>query len=273
MEIVTPNPTNWEGRWAEYVERVLFILEEKRWRPPERFQSSEPFTVCRPADRTWIPSDAMTRDVAGLRPVPAISFDEHIGRPIAIYVAEPVAAKQVRGRVGRLCPEMVRLSYWSPYTGNKEHANFYGRFGGYRHRDDHHSYGWQEITGSVIRNEGEPFTTRKSADLIQMNLGLSYARDWDWTVSVGRVEGIRIALPTDPQGVIAIFRLRDVPAGKSRRAALLHWVAEHYRRRRDGGLSEVRKHLRGQRRFVWNDFECCVSPAASDLRELDIVDQ
>jgi hypothetical protein len=42
----------------------------------------------------------------------------------------------------------------------------------------------------------------------------------------------RARFVTDPFGVREVFRLRDVPPGKQRRAALLHWVRAHWRQRR-----------------------------------------
>lgn len=54
------------------------------------------------------------------------------------------------------------------------------------------------------------------------------------------------------------------------RSALVHWVEKHWRRRPDqdvddpSALVEVRRHLRGEKRFVWNGLSCEVVPISSN---------
>jgi hypothetical protein len=74
-----------------------------------------------------------------------------------------------------------------------------------------------------------------------------------WLVRLGQEGLTPITLMTDAVGVKSLFRLRDVPDGMTRRAALLHWVTEHLRRiRRDPDVEiEVRGHLRGRETFDW----------------------
>jgi hypothetical protein len=95
-------------------------------------------------------------------------------------------------------------------------------------------------------------------DLIPFARSFARAVGERWTVSVGFNKGPRVRLLTDPTGVKEVFRLRDLPAGKDRRAALLHWVAEHYRRRRTNpdDLAWVRGHLRGAVEYEWAGFKC-----------------
>ena len=64
-----------------------------------------------------------------------------------------------------------------------------------------------------------------------------------------------------------MFRLREIPAGADRREALLHWVREHWRRRRKNPDEEVkiRRHFNGVERFTWADLECKVVPAPDDV--------
>jgi hypothetical protein len=85
-------------------------------------------------------------------------------------------------------------------------------------------------------------------------LGQTLARK-EWSVRVRLSDATpSVCLFTDPAGVLAFFRLRDVPPGKSRRDALAHWVREHYRRSRvdpDAAI-RVREHLRGTRAFRWH---------------------
>lgn len=102
----------------------------------------------------------------------------------------------------------------------------------------------------------------------KMAMSVQFTREHEWRVNLGVNGGASLALQTDPEGVLAAFRMRDVPDGKKRREALIHWVREHWRQRRRGGESKVREHLRGQTRFSWFGLDCRVVPPAVDAKRL-----
>ncbi len=79
-----------------------------------------------------------------------------------------------------------------------------------------------------------------------------------------------LTMLTDPTGVKEFWKLRDVPAGKKRREALLHWVSEHWRQTRDDPDVEVyvRKHMRGSEHVSQGQFKAKI--VASDTDRLDI---
>jgi hypothetical protein len=83
----------------------------------------------------------------------------------------------------------------------------------------------------------------------------SVSRLW-WRVLV-RFGGQRpgIQLYTDATGVKDFFRFREIPEGRSRRDALVHWVSDHWRQNRfDPDIENyVREHLRGSREFDWHN--------------------
>lgn len=88
-----------------------------------------------------------------------------------------------------------------------------------------------------------------------------------WRVSIGLDSSPSVSFPTDPLGIREVFRLRDIPNGKSRRAALTHWVREHWRKKREPGASDVakvREHLRGASEFSWNGLRCRIVPSGLD---------
>lgn len=91
---------------------------------------------------------------------------------------------------------------------------------------------------------------------------------WQAHVSLGGKP--RLTLLTDPTGVKDLWKFRDVPAGKSRRDALLHWVSEHWRKsRHDPDIeSYVRKHLRGQRVLTCNGLHVEIEEPESDKSEV-----
>ena len=67
-----------------------------------------------------------------------------------------------------------------------------------------------------------------------------------------------LSLPTDSIGVREVLRLRGVPAGRQRRAALLHWVeTEAY----------VRKHMRGATQCNMGGFLCEIEASQEDNLE------
>jgi hypothetical protein len=95
-------------------------------------------------------------------------------------------------------------------------------------------------------------------------LGVALAARTYWTVALGWADKPQVVFPTDSVGAAEVFRLRDVPNGAKRRAALLHWVCEHSRRGRGGRQHAVGAHLRGAQQFVWNGLRCEIVPSKND---------
>jgi len=92
---------------------------------------------------------------------------------------------------------------------------------------------------------------------------LSRLDNWQVNISAGMPQSV--TLLTDPVGVKEWFRLRDVPDGKNRRSALLHWVSKHSRQSRKDPESEiqVRAYLRGASEWDWFGMGCRVIPAVT----------
>lgn len=123
--------------------------------------------------------------------------------------------------------------------------------------------GWEG--GRWVGLEGEaphPLTTSLLGGLCADQFCARY----EWRVSLGIQGGPSVAFETDPTGAREVFRLRDLPDGSQRRSALLHWVGEHWRKRRSDPSEEtkVRAHLRGQTEFVWNGMRCRIRPSDYD---------
>jgi hypothetical protein len=100
-----------------------------------------------------------------------------------------------------------------------------------------------------------------------MALGFQFTRWYQWRVYLGFDGFAGMDLPTDPVGAQEAFRLRDIPEGRSRRAALRHWVRDHWRQnRRDPAIEvKVRAALRGATKFSWNGLRCKIAPSRYDL--------
>lgn len=93
-----------------------------------------------------------------------------------------------------------------------------------------------------------------------------------WFVDFGFEGTPMVSLKTDPIGAREAFRLRDMPNGGTRRAALRHWVREHWRRGRGVTATEeheVRAHLRGATEFAWNGLRCRIRPSVVDVLRSD----
>lgn len=120
-----------------------------------------------------------------------------------------------------------------------------------------------DTDGREVHDEAEAFD-------ISFASGVMLRREYLWSVLLGEPGIPRARFVTDILGVREAFRLRDAPPGKERRAALRHWVREHWRK--NGRASEndrawVRQHLRGASEFMWNGLACRVEPSMEDARK------
>lgn len=111
----------------------------------------------------------------------------------------------------------------------------------------------------------------QSLHAVQSLGGFMLRRRYYWSVLIGEGHGPRARFITDIAGMREVFRLRDIPPGRARRAALLHWVREHWRKRRLPGANDrhfVRQHLRGVWSYQWNGLHCQIEPSVEDLEAL-----
>jgi hypothetical protein len=103
---------------------------------------------------------------------------------------------------------------------------------------------------------------------LRIMLGIAFTRYYEWTVTIGRPDGMKVLLVTDPIGARAAFKLREIPEVKTRRDALRNWVREHWRKNRPGHDDiHVRQHLRGAQEFDWADLHCQITPSRYDIKK------
>lgn len=116
---------------------------------------------------------------------------------------------------------------------------------------------------SVYREAGIGF-------LAPFMCGLAQSLPSYWRVAT-RFDSVcpSLTLLTDPTGVKEFWKLRDIPEGKRRRAALLHWVESHWRQNRKDPDVEgyVRSHLRGQADLTHGQFSAKITPSEADSIE------
>jgi hypothetical protein len=190
-------------------------------------------------------------------------------KPYAFCKMRSVGAKAVRGIATKLYPHMVRMDVaFFTDDGTYECIRFHAG------SPDGINWFWlgKRSAGTVSRFSDGVHMTDYSffpfAGHIQVAIAQMVTREFDWTVRLGLDNSPTIDFCTDPVGVRAAFRLRDLPAGKARRAALRHWVTNHYRKKRKDpkALSYVRAHLRGAVDFNWNGLRGAIIPSSFDLR-------
>lgn len=107
---------------------------------------------------------------------------------------------------------------------------------------------------------------KEISEKTRLMIGLQFASRYRWHVRIGFNDNPSVSFRTDPIGARAVFKLRDIPNGASRRSALVHWVTEHWRRSRSDESEErfVRAHFSGRQDFVWNGLRCSIIPSRFD---------
>jgi hypothetical protein len=80
-----------------------------------------------------------------------------------------------------------------------------------------------------------------------------------------------LTMLTDAWGVKEFWKLRDIPEGKKRREALLHWVSQHWRQKRNDPDVEVyvRKHMRGSDNLTQGNMTAKIFASESDTIEAE----
>lgn len=128
------------------------------------------------------------------------------------------------------------------------------------------------LTNKRLRpHVGRMPANRQELTNLKIARGVALALEYSWSVVVGERDGFRVSLQTDSEGARALLTMRDVGPGE-RRAALLHWVTGHWRKRRGGDVEWVRRHLRGEESCSWSGIPCRVMPALADVRRLGMTE-
>jgi hypothetical protein len=177
----------------------------------------------------------------------------------ALHRARELPAKALRGKAVGVYPRMVEHSYAylrrdGTYACQRLYAGWNGR--------------WHHVpsTDAPAQNQRAPHYSVVAVRDSAFACSVGFVRRYTWRVMLGWSDRFRASFMTDPVGAQEAFRLRDVPNGKTRRAALRNWVTEHWRKRRTDPNAEtrVRAHLRGATEFTWNGLSCRIVPSDFD---------
>lgn len=105
---------------------------------------------------------------------------------------------------------------------------------------------------------------------LSIGISLELSLRYEWAVTLGYFGCGSVLLPTDPTGIYELFRLRDLEPGQMRRSSLIHWVQEHFRKRRNSPEKtiKVKEHIRGKTNLSWGGFNVSIRPPKFDLERL-----
>ena len=123
---------------------------------------------------------------------------------------------------------------------------------------------WGDSSKTMVLDEYEH-------NLMELAAGMSLRRHYLWSVLIGEHGSPRARFVTDKIGVREAFRLRDIPPGAKRRAALLHWVRQHWRKNRPVSQDDkawIKAYLRGAVEYTWNGLQCSIEPSTEDRQFL-----
>jgi hypothetical protein len=120
--------------------------------------------------------------------------------------------------------------------------------------------------GKVKSQPNSKFHQSEFALSTSMMFSFALTERYEWHAAFGTEDGPRLLLPTSSGGASALFKNRELTEGAKRRAALRHWVHNHYRSK-ETDIAYVRDHLRGATRFSWCDLPCELLVSAFDLEK------
>jgi hypothetical protein len=123
------------------------------------------------------------------------------------------------------------------------------------------------VKGGKVRSQSSTKTVQEEFALsASMMFSFALTERYEWHAAFGAEDGPRLLLPTSSGGASALFKNRELMEGAKRRAALRHWVHNHYRSK-ETDIAYVRDHLRGATRFSWCDLPCELLVSAFDLEK------
>jgi hypothetical protein len=113
----------------------------------------------------------------------------------------------------------------------------------------------QRIDGRDLTGKQRDFTTTSASSVIQ------FWQDRRYLWNVTAKEGIaKATFSVYPEQVKSLFYARDMPMTETgRKRPILHWVAAHNRRLKNGIDVDIDKHLRGINEFVYQGTKFVIS--------------
>jgi hypothetical protein len=194
-------------------------------------------------------------------PIRIISSLQTAPNALTLHAAEWIDGRAARGKSRVTYGRLLRCITAIPSEGVRVEEFYTYRDGLF----EYVSLNVRRDSVAVFRDEMQ----RLSVAYANTRVPLRY----EWGCTLGYEGQHTVRIPVERDAVPELFRLRDIPNGASRRAALRHFVTAHFRRGASLGPREdptifVKKHLRGQTRFTWNGLVCEILPPAYDAEQI-----
>lgn len=127
---------------------------------------------------------------------------------------------------------------------------------------------WVEAdrTNRDVIRDGQPVSPRFG----DMMAGIALRHRYEWSAIFSFPTGLNLRFGTTAQGALAIFKDRSRENDQLRRAPILHWVRQHWRRGQATGdtVREVRKHMRGKEHLIWHGIPVTLIPAEYEMEQI-----
>jgi hypothetical protein len=182
-----------------------------------------------------------------------------------------VTAQQVRGYASRFSPFMTRIDAAMVDRGKLvSSSHLYAYLGGQWTTAETRTL-WSGRNADEATPERSHVTDPRDADQPRLAASIGLRQRYEWAVALGLEHSPTIRFATDATGIKEVFRVRDLPEGRDRRAALMTWISDHWRQDRKDADVEVyvRKHLRGSVSFNWRGLVAEILPSQFDIEQRD----
>lgn len=234
--------------------------------PTAAFKRLEPFGFGL-SDGLWLfHPDDYTADVVWPLNVAWVVEGEE-GARFTMMKVRTITTKEARGYASRFGPYMVRSDAGQVEDGRlMTMAGVWVWLGG-QWCDADGSPRWKGRSDDAVLPQNDSGLTDNDRRIPRFATGVALRQRYEWAVALGLEGSPSVRFATDPTGIKDIFRIRDLPEGRDRRAALMTWVEDHWRQDRTDPELEgyVRKHLRGLTSFTWQGMAGEVIPAQFDM--------
>jgi len=180
-----------------------------------------------------------------------------------------IPLREVRGLFRLRSSEVIEYSRADVYND--------GTYSSFREYYQFFSGAWHCVGVPFEVDPPERMDDEEARNTVWMSKSIALTKEYDWAVHLGfnKASVPTVSIPTDPAGAKEVFRLRDVPPGKSRRDALRHWVSAHMRRTpaaegyQEYMETQIWPYLRGAEEFTWNGLYCKIEPSLYDLKKAE----
>lgn len=188
---------------------------------------------------------------------------EHASVPGLTLMSQGPDGSLTLGRISAVSPKALRKA-GVPFRSRdiyRDQCVFVDQRGHAIHRPGgydlfHQRIGPMRWATAHARANRIPEYSAETSGRVQVAIGLMSELYYHWTVEFIGQSGSSFMMPTTGEGAREMFRDRDRPEGKSRRAALRHWVSAHSRMIRSDKRVDVRGHLRCGEPFSWRGYTC-----------------